>query len=206
MVKNTVSQRQRIRNVLRMTRNALTDAEQNKSASLLLERLISHPKVITAKRLSVTLAHNGEINTLAFIHWCWQQNKAVYLPVVDPMQTNALLFLEYQENTKLIKNHYGIWEPELTSTTKSLNVIDNTCPINELDIVFVPLVAFDHQGNRIGMGGGYYDRLLSPWHKQKKGPYPIGLAHDCQCIDNIIAEPWDVPLPEIITPNQHFSF
>jgi len=57
------------------------------------------------------------------------------------------------------------------------------------------------------MGGGYYDRTLAKWFKnQKAKPHPIGLAHTCQKIQGIPSEHWDIPLPEIITPNQHFKF
>jgi 5-formyltetrahydrofolate cyclo-ligase len=95
-------------------------------------------------------------------------------------------------------NRYGIYEPKLEQL--------HTCALNKLDIIFTPLVAFDQEGNRIGMGGGYYDRMLAPWFKEKRGPYPIGLAHDCQKVSKLPVEEWDVPLPEIITPSQHYQW
>lgn len=60
-------------------------------------------------------------------------------------------------------------------------------------MMFIPLVAFDEKGERLGMGGGFYDRTLAGW--QKKGFYPVGLAHDCQQVDELPAAQWDVPLP-----------
>jgi 5-formyltetrahydrofolate cyclo-ligase len=65
-------------------------------------------------------------------------------------------------------------------------------------------VAFDETGARLGMGGGFYDRTLTHW--QKINTYPIGIAHDCQRVESVPIESWDIPLPEIITPNNHYNF
>jgi len=206
MTPNNISEQQKnIRQSIRLQRRNL-DASQQKQASLqLLKRLINHPKILKAKTISVTLAYDGEINLDAFINWCWQQNKKVFVPVVHPQQTGKLLFLAYQASTKMVKNRFGIDEPELidnVSDNDNYNENDylNSCSVQQLDIVFTPMVAFDKHGNRMGMGGGYYDRLLAPWFTSKKGPYPIGLGHDCQYVEQLPTQEWDVPLPEIITP------
>ena len=94
------------------------------------------------------------------------------------------MFLRYQPDTKMIKNKFGIPEPQLN--------VQNIMPIDELDIVFTPLVAFDKQGNRLGMGGGFYDRTLQNW--RQKSFLPVGLAHRCQEVDNLPVESWDMPL------------
>lgn len=226
MPDNISQQRNAIRQQVRAARNALLPEQQQQASSQLLTYLVKHPKVQQAQHISVTLAHDGEIDLHNFIEWCWQQKKQVYLPVVHPTNVGELLFLAYQENTIMIKNRYGIKEPRLdiivdhidadnedhdnestsTSTSKSLTSYLHTCSPENLDIVFTPLVAFDQQGNRIGMGGGYYDRLLAPWFSDKIGPYPIGVAHNCQCVDLLPIQEWDVPLPEIMTPLQHFHF
>lgn len=190
--------RTEIRNKIRIMRRDLSGAQQKKDADRLFTRLIKHPRVLQAEKISVTLAHDGEIDTLQFVEWCWKNNKKIYLPIVHPFNKGHLLFLQYTSETKMVLNRYGIFEPELEQL--------HTCPIADLDLIFTPLVAFDSHGNRIGMGGGYYDRMLAPWFKDKTGPYPIGLAHDCQQVGQLPVEEWDVPLPEIITPSQHFSW
>ena len=86
------------------------------------------------------------------------------------------------------QNQFGIWEPKLN--------VQNVLPLNELDILFTPLVAFDKQGNRLGMGGGFYDRTLQNW--QNKSFIPVGLAHQCQQVENLPTEYWDVPLFDIL--------
>ncbi|WP_372882313.1 5-formyltetrahydrofolate cyclo-ligase [Psychromonas sp.] len=188
--------RTEIRNQMRIIRRDLSGAQQKRDADRLFVRLIKHPRVQQAEKISVTLAHDGEIDTLKFIEWCWENNKKIYLPVVHPFNKGHLLFLQYSPRTKMVLNRYGIIEPKLDQL--------HTCPVTDLDLIFTPLVAFDPQGNRIGMGGGYYDRMLAPWFKDKSGPYPIGLAHDCQQVGALPIEEWDVPLPEIITPSEHF--
>lgn len=190
--------RSQIREKMRSARRDLSGEQQRKDAAKLFARLIKHNKVQNARHIGISLASDGEIDTLEFIKWCWANEKQVYLPVVHPFSKGHLLFLEYTADTEMVLNRYGIYEPKLEQL--------HTCALKKLDIIFTPLVAFDQQGNRIGMGGGYYDRMLAPWFKEKSGPYPIGLAHDCQQVSKLPVEEWDVPLPEIITPGQHYRW
>ncbi|MCP4325219.1 MAG: 5-formyltetrahydrofolate cyclo-ligase [Psychromonas sp.] len=191
-------QRDVIRKQVRQKRRALPTELQQTDANRILNRLITQPRIKQAQKISVTLAHDGEIDTHLFIEWCWAQQKQIYLPIVDPAKKGGLLFLEYTQDTQMVTNRYGISEPKLES--------EHTCSVADLDIIITPLVAFDTAGNRIGMGGGYYDRILAPWFKDRSGPYPIGLAHDCQLVNKLPIEPWDVPLPEIITPSKRYQF
>ena len=195
---STTQQRTQIRNQIRSARRNLSGEQQRSDATKLFNQLIKHDKVLNAEHIGISLANDGEIDTSDFVKWCWSQNKHVYLPVVHPFSKGHLLFLEYAQDTEMVINKYGIYEPKLEKP--------HTCAIKKLEIVFTPLVAFDQKGNRIGMGGGYYDRMLAPWFKEHKGPYPIGLAHDCQQIPHIPIEDWDIPLPEIITPNKRYQW
>ena len=76
-----------------------------------------------------------------------------------------------------------IAEPELD--------VQQVLPHSMLDIICTPLVAFDEAGNRLGMGGGYYDRTLACWHVHQLGPRPLGLAHDCQQVESVPQAQWD---------------
>lgn len=190
--------RDHIRQKVRLARRSLSSEQQVVDAKKLLCNLIKLPKVQQANHIAISLAFDGEIATQPFIEWCWKNNKQVYLPVIHPFSKGHLLFLHYTETTEMIKNQYGIAEPKLN--------IQLVLPVNKLDMICTPLVAFDKQGNRIGMGGGYYDRTLAPWFTQQTGPYPVGLAHDCQQVAQLPVEPWDVPLPKIITPSQVHRF
>jgi 5-formyltetrahydrofolate cyclo-ligase len=196
-----------LRKTVRTHRQQLTTVQQQQASEAFKQRLIKHDKVNKAKRIALYLANDSELDTLSFIHWCWQQDKEVYLPVLHPFCSGHLLFLRYQQDTAMTKNKYNILEPVLDVT--------QVCPISLLDILFTPLVAFDKTGARLGMGGGFYDRTLAGWHKEQIMPpinadalklYPIGIAHDCQRVKSIPTEVWDIPLPEIITPSKTYCF
>ena len=189
-------QRQVLRKQVRKNRQQLSIVQQQQAATDLCASLILQPSILAAQNISVYLANDGEISLKPFIQWCWQNNKNVYLPVIHPFSAGHLLFLHYQESTILVPNKYNILEPKLAVT--------DVLPFSLLDVLIAPLVAFDQQGNRLGMGGGFYDRTLSSWHKESKQHrlLPIGVAHNCQLIDAIPTQHWDIPLPEIFTPNK----
>lgn len=188
--------RSQLRKEVRQRRNALSVAQQHNAAIAVTERLSNHVKIQQAKHIAIYLSNDGELSTKNFIEWCWQQHKHVYLPVVHPFSPGNLLFLYYQQETKLVANVYGILEPQLDVT--------KVCPLEQLDVICTPLVAFDNSGARLGMGGGFYDRSLARWQQTKL--YPLGLAHDCQQVEKVPIESWDIPLPEIITPNKNYRF
>ncbi|WP_286233185.1 5-formyltetrahydrofolate cyclo-ligase [Thalassotalea sediminis] len=188
--------RQQIRQQVRQKRQSLSRDLQTQASFALVKQLIKLPTITDAKSIAIYLANDGELNTTAFIEWCWQHNIQTYLPVLHPFNAGHLLFLQYHPDTVMTKNKYGIKEPKLD--------VRNVCAMHELDVIFTPLVAFDESGARLGMGGGYYDRTLATRSASK--PVAIGLAHDCQKIARIPIEAWDIPLPHIITPSQHYQF
>jgi len=191
-----MKERSQIRKIVRARRNALSNVEQLQMGIALKERLSANKKLQQATRVAIYLSNDGELSTAQFIDWCWQQQKEVYLPVVHPFSPGNLLFLRYKKDTELVSNVYGILEPKLD--------VASVCPLAALDVICTPLVAFDKSGARLGMGGGYYDRSLAKWQETKL--YPIGLAHDCQLVEQVPTESWDIPLPEIVTPSENFLF
>ncbi|MDP2562129.1 5-formyltetrahydrofolate cyclo-ligase [Psychrobium sp. 1_MG-2023] len=181
--------RQQLRQFIRIKRQQLSVIEQQQASEQLAAQLVSQLDS-TVKQVAIYLANDGEIDPMPFIKMLWQCDIEVYLPVVHPFCPGYLLFLRYQVDSELINNKYGIPEPRLNVST--------VCPVSELDVVYTPLVAFDHKGNRMGMGGGYYDRTLA----NHQNVITIGLAHDCQEVNQLPIERWDVPLNCIVTPNK----
>lgn len=177
---------------MRERRRLLTTKQQLDNARQLAKKLISTLPNHT-KRVALYLASDGEVDPLVFIQWCWTQNIDVYLPVIHPFSAGNLLFLRYEKTTKIRLNKYGISEPTLDVRLVS--------PVINIDIIYTPLVAFDNKGNRMGMGGGYYDRTLAA----NPTVNTIGLAHDCQQVDALVTQPWDMPLNHIVTPTQHIT-
>ena len=193
------NQREKIRLQVRHQRNQLSESFQRDAGEQLVTQLSMLNEVQQVKKVALYLTNDGELNTTPFIHWCWQNNITVTLPVLHPFKRGHLLFLRYQQDSIMTKNRYGIKEPILDVT--------QVVPANQLDIIFTPLVAFDATGQRLGMGGGFYDRTLAGLAglctaSSTQQPNVIGLAHDCQQVVQVPTEPWDIPIPMIVTPSQ----
>jgi 5-formyltetrahydrofolate cyclo-ligase len=192
-------QRQQLRSQFRQKRGELTSAQQLSSAKNLLATCLTASNLahVNTHNVACYLSNDCEINPKAIIEYCWQHKKRLLLPVLHPFSKGHLLFIDYCLNTKLKVNAYGISEPVVTS--------QNVCPLADIDVIFMPLVAFDSQGNRLGMGGGYYDRTLAPIRRDGLTTQLIGLAHDCQQADSLPTDSWDIPLNGIVTPTQYFD-
>lgn len=184
--------RQTLRNEIRQRRKNLSSEQQHYFAQLAAERIAAHPRIQAASVISIFLSFDGELDTAPVITRLWHDGKQLCLPVLHPFSPGNLLFLRYTPETPLIRNRLRILEPQLDVT--------QVVPLSQLDIILTPLVAFDQHGQRLGMGGGFYDRTLENW--QQSGPYPIGLAHNCQQVRDLPVEEWDIPLPEVITPGK----
>lgn len=180
---------------MRDRRRALTRAEQSEAEQKLAERLSALPQIQRADTLALYLANDGELSPATFIDWAWQQGKSIALPVLHPFRKGYLLFLRYAPDTPMQRNKYGIPEPTLD--------VRRVMPASTLDLICTPLVAFDALGNRMGMGGGYYDRTLASLYRSNNPPGVLGLAHDCQQVDKLAVESWDMPLQGVITPTQN---
>ncbi|EGU49214.1 putative 5-formyltetrahydrofolate cyclo-ligase-family protein [Vibrio ichthyoenteri ATCC 700023] len=186
--------RQQFRQQIRNIRQQLSAREQHDASIKLIEQFSRLPEISSAQHIALYLTADGEVDTKPLIDWLWHKGKQVYLPVIHPFSKGHLLFLHYQNDTPMVLNQYRIAEPKLNQLLIR--------PVNQLDIICTPLVGFDSTGHRLGMGGGYYDRTLAPWFKDRGGPKPIGLAHDCQHVERLPVEAWDVPLPKIVTPSK----
>ena len=180
--------RNQLRQQIRKTRANLTALQQQQAEDSITQQALALIEERNAQHIALYLSFDGEISTDKLIKILWAQGKQVYLPVLHPFNPNHLLFLRYLPDTPMLKNKFGIWEPKLN--------VQSVLPLEELDILFTPLVAFDKQGNRLGMGGGFYDRTLQHW--QKSSFIPVGLAHQCQQVEQLPTEAWDVPLHQIL--------
>lgn len=180
--------RNQLRQQIRKTRANLTALQQQQAEDSITQQALAFIEERNAQHIALYVSFDGEISTEKLIKTLWAQDKHVYLPVLHPFNPNHLLFLRYLPDTPMLKNKFGIWEPKLN--------VQNVLPLKELDILFTPLVAFDKQGNRLGMGGGFYDRTLQNWRNSSF--IPVGLAHQCQQVEQLPTEVWDVPLHQIL--------
>lgn len=176
------------RNVQKKIRQNLPIHYRELAAQQIIQQIKHLPLFYSAKIIALYHAINGEIDLQSFWELAEQKNIICVFPCLTPEKT--LRFLPASSNSPLENNQFGIPEPQLPA---SLYI-----PVAKIDIMFVPLVAFDIFGNRIGMGGGYYDRTLA----KEKPKRLIGVGYDFQRTSLIIPDPWDIPMQEIVTP-QH---
>ncbi|WP_286240420.1 5-formyltetrahydrofolate cyclo-ligase [Neptuniibacter halophilus] len=188
-----MDKRKQLRQQIRRLRRALTPLQQQQAATRLLRNMRCRADFRRARSVALYLPNDGEINPEPLIRLCWKLGKQVYLPVLHPILHNRLWFLPYTPKTRMVRNIYRIKEPEL--------IPDQRRAAWSLDLVLLPLVAFDAEGNRMGMGGGYYDRTFSFKNRKNgmRGPDLIGLAHEVQRVDQLPIESWDISLSAIVT-------
>ena len=182
-----------IRDSLRKKRRALTQQQQSIAEQALYQRLVKQAWFQTASDIGFYWPADGEISPLATLNWCLDNSKTCYLPIVTDRHddiTPALVFQPYQASTKLNLNRFKIREPNLKQ--------DSTVQAMHLDVIIVPLVGFNRACFRLGMGGGYYDRVLSKTDSGNDKPLLIGVGHSCQ-ESQFPVQAWDVAMDFIVT-------
>ncbi len=195
-----MNNRQQLRQSTRATRNQIDSVTRDKSAQDAADILIKSKLFTQSEHIACYLNVNSEISTQYIIEAIWRENKKCYLPILSVEKKGFLHFGEYTKDSKLIKNQFGIPEPEC---------VEGHCDMpSQLDLVIMPLVAFDKQGNRLGTGAGYYDRtfsFISPSSRgltagsETRNPILCGLAFSSQEVDHIDSEEWDVKCDFILT-------
>lgn len=196
---SSAQQRRQLRQTLRERRRQLNAKQHNKHARQLTKNLMLSRHFKDAKMIAFYLAEDGEISPEFAIKLAWKHKKQVYLPVISPYG-NTLLFALYTPNSRMKCNRFGITEPATP--------IKQCIRAHQLQLICMPLVGFDLTGNRLGMGGGFYDRSLH-FRKQQKSwrkPKLIGMAHECQRLDNVPIEEWDIPVDGVVTEETLYRF
>ncbi len=181
---------------VRAARRRLGTPELQRAGARLAERVGCLSCFHRAESVAATLAFDGEIDPADTVRMAWDRGKSVYPPVLRPGRT--LLFAPYTQTTTLNTNRFGIPEPTVDET--------ELVPGRSLDLVLVPLVAFDEKGHRLGMGGGYYDRSFAFLLRQTdlSKPVLLGAALELQKVAELIPQPWDVPLHGIVTEDRTY--
>ncbi len=174
-------------------RKQISPQKAAEAAAAACRNLLQLPEFLRANHIAVYLAVNGEIGTEPLIRAAWLQNKKIYLPVLQSAGT--LLFAPYNPDSQMRDNRYRIPEPEITAGQPALRS-------SVMDLLIAPLVAFDHDCQRIGMGAGYYDRTLAAEGSTK--PFRIGFAYGFQQVTSIQAQDWDIPMHKIVTDDKIF--
>jgi 5-formyltetrahydrofolate cyclo-ligase len=192
MAEPSVDSLPQLRQQIRRERRALDHAAQKHHAQALAKQVCSSRFFTNSQRIACYLANDGEISPQYIIERAWLMHKQVYLPVLSPLG-HRLHFAPYQPDTTMNSNRFGIMEPACHPRAWR--------NARQLDLILLPLVAFDSSGNRAGMGGGFYDRSLAyRQHRQHwLRPALFGLAHELQKTSELAVRSWDIPLDGIAT-------
>lgn len=185
-----------LRREFRERRRNLTPLQRDTQNQSINRCVISLVQETGAKSISAFLAFDGEPDLLPSLCQLNGNGVHVALPVVinGGPGGKSLEFRHWHQECELNRNSLGIEEP----------VLEETVPLRNLDVIFIPLVAWDERGNRLGMGAGYYDRALSTLGDSPR-PLRIGVAYSVQQSNQLFAEPWDVRLHEVITEHGRFT-
>lgn len=176
----------------REIRASLDEPTREVASSVITKKVVASAWFQRAEYIGCYLSARDEVNTWEIISRSWKMKKRVFAPICE--KTSRMQFHEVSPDTDLCLNRYGIFEP----------VGGETVTARMLDIVIAPVVAFDREHNRIGMGGGYFDRTFSFLHHRSAWLHPklVGLAFACQQVQKITPNPWDIRLFGTITENE----
>ncbi len=149
---------------------------------------LGSPMFLASRVLGCYLASPDEVDTSLIIERAWRAGKTLCVPVIGLRRD--MVFVRLERDSRLLKNHFGLWEP----------ADGIVVPPRELDVVVTPLAAFDRARNRIGMGGGFFDRHFAFLKRRDVWLRPklAGLAFSCQRVETMLTDTWDVPLYRVI--------
>lgn len=180
-------------------RRQLTASERQQHARNASMHLVKLQQRLPANaRIGLYYDGFGELPTQPLLHWCQRLGYQPYLPVVGSLghDDNRLRFVP-------------IYHPQLLNIPTRIHRLGmkqnhhrRLLWARELDVIICPLTAVDYNGNRMGMGGGFYDTTLAKSYQSgAKNPLKIGWCYDFQVVEQLARQPWDVPLDGLMMPS-----
>ncbi len=185
--------RAKLRQTLRARRKQLSVAQQRQAARQ-VDQIVTRQRMLKRNQsIAFYWPNDGEIDPSILLRNTARKGYHCYLPVLTT--GNRLWFARYQPGDTLRTNRFGIPEPCTPRRYRKAW---------SLGLVFLPLVGFDRQGGRLGMGGGFYDRTFASTRLLPTMSHPklMGLAHHCQEVPSLEMAPWDIPLAAVVTDKE----
>ena len=184
-----------LRTRIKQKREQLSSENVDQLGDAIFRNLLDSNILEDKSRIAIYYSVNNEVATMQIIKHLWTKDKELFLPII---KSNQLVFGSYKSGDNLSNNKFDI--PEPTTQREELITAD------VLDLVIVPLVAFDSDCNRLGMGGGYYDRALAFKKTSSKtsSPLLIGLAYELQKVNILEMNSWDIPMDRIISESKTY--
>lgn len=185
-----MTEREEIRREMRRLRREVAPGHAGRAAQAIAHHLIRNGLLRRSRRVAVYHSADGEPDLGPVVRYLWRCHGRCYLPVLEG---DGMAFHPYSPATVLVANRFHIAEPQVRRGAR----LHPRC----LDLVLTPLVAFDRHGNRLGMGGGYYDRSFAflRHRRQWRRPLLVGVAYGFQQVTQLPAREWDVPLTGVVT-------
>ena len=191
------SQRNVMRRKMRAYRQALTPAEQNHASITLCQIALASAHFTSASTIAFYWPIDGEINPIPLMRAALKSGKCCTLPVVPEEEEGLLTFQRVTGSTRFVRDKFGVWTPRPTAA----GLVTPT----DHDLILTPLVGYTRKGDRLGFGGGFYDRLFDDIGHTANLPLPnlplkVGCAHQGQEITSDWSPaPWDRPLDVVLT-------
>lgn len=187
-----------IRRNIQAQRQALSKQQQSEYSAQICEQIISNNVLANAEHIAFYLPVRGEADPTSLQFFKHYQGKRFYLPILSERKQNHLAFAEYNQHTTMKLNRFKIPEPDVPAESLLHDPL-------KLDVVIAPLVGVDPQGNRIGMGGGFYDRTFAFKKDHQQSPLLIAFAYDFQFIEPQTPQNWDVAVDQIALQSRYIK-
>lgn len=163
-------------------RDRMASGQRTEKSREIEERLFSLPEFTSARVILFFASFQSEVDTIPMIRRALTMGKRVVLPKVTGWNLELIEIRDFDQDVSA--GTWGIPEPRGSQAVK----------LGEIDLILVPGAAFDEQGNRIGYGAGFYDKLLAAFTKPTVAP-----AFEAQLVPQIPADPHDIPVKQIVT-------
>ena len=181
-----------LREEIRAARRAVGPDVRQQHSSSICQRISDLDSYKSADRIAAYLAFDGEADPMELMISAVEQGKQVYLPMVVG-KSKPLTFAPWTPSTPMEKNRFNILEPQVDPS--------EFISADQLDFVVTPLVGFDERCNRIGVGGGFYDRTFAFLNEpgRIKTVQLVGFAFELQKLPTIQPQEWDIRLDAVVT-------
>ena len=187
-----------IRREVRHYLNQLSALEREQLAYDAINQFLGTPEYRRCKFLAAFYPVRHELDLMPLIDQCWSDGKKVFLPRLLSRPFQKMRFLPYKADTPMKLNRFQIPEPALSSR--------HEIPIRQLDVVITPLLAFGEDGQRLGMGGGYYDRTFAFLNRSRyQKPRLWAIALEAQRFA-IQSNSWDVSIHGVATEQDTYRY